>query len=223
MSALDDMTVFREYEPHELGRDGYPAEWHRLTDPEHTHLLDAADLVLPGGIKDVVRALAGNRCVRCGHPYRVGFASAKGEWSPCDMRCTHGAPTRWRRRGDTEWRTNGERCAADSIPHGISRGFEIEAQWRILTVHHLDGAKANCRWWNLCPLDQRCHLEIQGKVRMDRRWLREHSPWFRPYVAGYYAWTFLGEDLSREQVEARLDELLALEDRQLALTDEARP
>jgi hypothetical protein len=42
-------------------------------------------------------------------------------------------------------------------------------------------------------------------------WPWEHTAWFRPYVAGYYAWTYLGEDLSREQVEARLDDLLALE------------
>jgi hypothetical protein len=29
--------------------------------------------------------------------------------------------------------------------------------------------------------------EIQGKVKMERRWLHEHSDWFKPYVAGYYA------------------------------------
>jgi len=32
-----------------------------------------------------------------------------------------------------------------------------------------------------------------------------------PYVAGYYAWTYLGEELDRAEVEARLDELLGLE------------
>ena len=46
---------------------------------------------------------------------------------------------------------------------------------------------------------------------MARVWPWEHSTWFRPYVAGYYAHVYLGEDLSREEAEARMDELLALE------------
>jgi hypothetical protein len=87
----------------------------------------------------------------------------------------------------------------------------VEARWRILTVHHLNGDKYDCRWWNLAALCQRCHLTIQGKVQMARVWPWEHSEWFKPYVAGYYAWAYLGEELSREEVEARLDELLALE------------
>ena len=44
-----------------------------------------------------------------------------------------------------------------------------------------------------------------------RVWPWEHSDWFKPYVAGYYAFAYLGEDLTRAEVEARLDELLALE------------
>lgn len=84
--------------------------------------------------------------------------------------------------------------------------------WRILTVHHLDGDKGNCRWWNLLALCQRCHLSIQGRVNPDRPWvMTEHSEWFRPYVAGFYAWKYLGEVLDREQTMARLDELLGLE------------
>jgi hypothetical protein len=46
---------------------------------------------------------------------------------------------------------------------------------------------------------------------MARVWPWEHSDWFKPYVAGYYAAVYLGEELTREQVDARLDELLALE------------
>lgn len=80
--------------------------------------------------------------------------------------------------------------------------------WRILTVHHLDGNKLNLRWWNLAALCQRCHLSIQGKVKMDQTYLYEHSPWFRPYVAGYYAFTVLGLDLTREEVTARESDLL---------------
>jgi hypothetical protein len=45
---------------------------------------------------------------------------------------------------------------------------------------------------------------------MDQLYIYPHSQWFRPYVAGFYAFTVLGEDLSRDQVEARLDELLAV-------------
>jgi hypothetical protein len=80
--------------------------------------------------------------------------------------------------------------------------------WRILTVHHLDGDKANCRWWNLVALCQRCHLTIQGKVKMDQAYLYPHSEWFRPYVAGYYAFCVLGEDLTRAEVRVRMYELL---------------
>jgi hypothetical protein len=192
------VSLFRQYAPDECtGRDGYPPEWHAT-------------------IKHAVREQAGHRCVRCLHPYVKGA----GAWSPCDERCTHRGPLRYEWLGG--WR---QEDGQDILPAGQIKRLigllPIEASWRILTVHHLDGDKGNCRWWNLAALCQRCHLEIQGKVRMDRRWLREHSAWFQPYVAGYYAWTFLGEDLTREQVEARLPELLALEDRQLALGDAA--
>lgn len=58
---------------------------------------------------------------------------------------------------------------------------------RILTVHHLDMNKSNCEWWNIPALCQRCHLEIQNKVVMERRWMFEYSEWFIPYYAGYCA------------------------------------
>lgn len=156
-------------------------------------------------IKHQVREQAEHRCVRCLHPYKKGA----GEWSPCDKLCRHAGPIR----------VDGREVLAAA--EGFVVGMTTEARWRILTVHHLDGDKGNCRWWNLVALCQRCHLEIQGKVRMERRWLRPHSAWFRPYVAGYYAWTHLGEDLTREQVMERIDELLALEAQQLALGEDA--
>jgi 5-methylcytosine-specific restriction endonuclease McrA len=80
--------------------------------------------------------------------------------------------------------------------------------WRILTVHHLDGDKSNCRWWNLAALCQRCHLTIQGKVKMDQTYLYPHSEWFKPYVAGYYAFTIFGEEISREEAERNMDTIL---------------
>jgi hypothetical protein len=161
----------------------------------------------PDTIKHAVREEAGHRCVRCLHPYIKGA----GRWSDCDEQCTHGAPTRWRMDAEDEWSPVGTPALHDSIRHAISMGREVQAEYRILTVHHLDGVKGNCRWWNLAALCQRCHLQIQGKVRMERVYPWAHSEWFRPYVAGYYAWTYLGEDLDRAETLARLDELLALE------------
>ena len=133
-------------------------------------------------IKHAVREEAGHRCVRCGHPYVKGA----GRWSPCDGACQHEGPTRL-------------------VPGGR------EAEWRILTVHHLNGVKYDCRWWNLVSLCQRCHLRVQRVVVMDRVWPWPHSEWFKPYVAGYYASVYLEEELTRAEAEARLDELLALE------------
>ena len=95
------------------------------------------------------------------------------------------------------------RCVRCGHPHDPAAGY-------CLTVHHLDLNPGNCRWWNIPALCQRCHLQIQARVVMERPWLFEHSDWFRPYAAGYYAYTVLGLDLTRDEVEARLDELLAL-------------
>jgi hypothetical protein len=92
----------------------------------------------------------------------------------------------------------------------VSCGYDVQALWRILTVHHLDGVKLNCRWWNLAALCQRCHLSIQGRVKLHVPYLFEHSNWFKPYVAGYYAFALRGLDLTREQVTEQLEELLAL-------------
>lgn len=78
-----------------------------------------------------------------------------------------------------------------------------------LTVHHLDMNPANCRWWNLAALCQKCHLQIQHKVIMERPYMFEHSEWFKPYVAGYYAFRH-GRDDSREAVMTHVDEMIAL-------------
>jgi hypothetical protein len=183
-----------------------------------------------GSLKARVRLEAGFRCLRCRHPY-LPKADAKmlsaivpapelgtiarppepswrpGGWSACDGECDHGGPLRVRLRGTDEWsEVTGFHGRAEDRAR-----WEVEAAWRILTVHHADGDKANVRWWNLLALCQRCHLEVQGKIVMERVWPHPHSPWFRPFVAGYYAWAYLGEQLTREQAEARLDELLALE------------
>lgn len=64
---------------------------------------------------------------------------------------------------------------------------EVETGY-VLTVHHLDGNKANCEDWNLAALCQRCHLRIQGRVKMAQGFFVEVMPvseWFRPHLEGY--------------------------------------
>lgn len=184
-----------------------------------------------GSVKAMTRLLAGHRCERCGHPYMPKGDAAKlgveasgvggdhmgGRWSACDGRCTHGGPIRYR-FGDYPWTTDGMVAFygwADVPGYADTRlrleGAEVEAEWRILTVHHLDGDKANLSWWNLAALCQRCHLQIQARVVLERVYPHEHTDWFRPHAAGYYAKAYLGLDLTRDETLARLDELLALE------------
>jgi 5-methylcytosine-specific restriction endonuclease McrA len=160
--------LLRRYET--VGPDGYPYAWHHST--AYGNYPAGHSLANPP-IKDYVRGLAGHRCERCGHPYVKGAhpLDENGEsWTPCDEHCTHGGPVR---------REN------------FDGGFgPPEALWRILTVHHLDEDKANCRWWNLVALCQRCHLRMQRAVVMGRPYHYEHSEWFKPYAAGFYAWKY---------------------------------
>ena len=83
----------------------------------------------------------------------------------------------------------------------VARRVKDEAGWKcvrcghihdresgyVLTVHHLDLDPQNNSWWNIVALCQKCHLTIQAKVVMERLWMFEHSTWFKPYAAGYYA------------------------------------
>ena len=178
------MNDFRQYESTEAGPDGYPLAWHET-------------------LKHLAREQAGHRCVRCLHPYECG-QHAGGEWTPCDERCVHHTPYRYRQADCDEWEQGWNELAGTLV----AGAYQVHARWRILTVHHLDGDKLNCRWWNLAALCQRCHLNIQGRVKISRSYFLEHSEWFRPYVAGYYASSLFGVELTREQVEYRLAELL---------------
>lgn len=179
-------------------------------------------------IADRVRTEAGQRCVRCGHRFKTG-EHGKGEWSPCDDRCSHAGPLL---AVNFDWLATPEKIneAADILaelpgnplentpcvprllkakPPGVTK--IIVARWRILTVHHLDGNKSNCEWWNLLPLCQRCHLTIQSRVDPQTPYFLEHSPWFQPYVAGFYAHKYEGKTITRAEAVERLDELLAYE------------
>lgn len=205
VEPVDPLRIY--FEPAEISQppqgDGYPYLWHdrgyldRSYDPPKF----VPYWMLPGrpskrptdrpeipAIKDLIRERDGHRCLRCRHPYEKGL----GRWSPCDDQCTHGGPKRLSNDAKT------------SQPEWL-------AEYRILTVHHLNGVKEDLRWWNLVSLCQRCHLTIQGRVVMERPYYRPHSDWFRPFAAAYYAERFLGLELSRNEVEARLDELLDLQ------------
>lgn len=231
-----DLDLFRVYyDPAEIAPAGhryadYPFAWFEPTQAAVQNGLPGDGPILNDPVKDIVRAEAGHRCIRCGHPFVGG--STPGRWSPCDERCDHMGPVRYQDpnlyaqaigNGET-WVVDNDGWTEKSIALStagqlVFEGYTVEAEWRILTTHHLNGFKNDLRWWNLVSLDQRCHLEIQSKVNMRRPWLREHSEWFRPYVAGFYAWQFLGLNLTREETESRLDELLALEHRQLELSE----
>ena len=113
-------------------------------------------------------------------------------------------PADWKEIAAQVKDTAGCKCIRCDHPHDC-------LTWHILTVHHLDGDKANCSWWNLLALCQRCHLSIQVRVNPDQPYILEHTDWFKPYVAGFYAKKYLGEDLTSDQAKARLAELLDLE------------
>lgn len=75
----------------------------------------------------------------------------------------------------------GWRCERCNEQNNIEGGF-------VLTTHHLDGDKSNCADWNLAALCQRCHLKIQGRVKMDQLFFLELMPisgWFNPHYEGY--------------------------------------
>jgi hypothetical protein len=131
-------------------------------------------------LKQLAKNAAGNRCVRCHHPFTVG-----GTPLACDVLCDH---SRGRARDGVH----------DFDTPGLNFG-----------VHHLDGDKGNSRWWNLLPLDNSCHLTIQAKVVPEQGYMHEHSAWFLPFVAGFYAWKYGGLETTRAEVEADLERFLA--------------
>ncbi|MBX3736701.1 MAG: HNH endonuclease [Candidatus Didemnitutus sp.] len=156
-------------------------------------------------ISDATWAAAGHRCIRCHHPYRKG-EHGKGEWTACSCDCTHGGPLAFL-VGESIVPITASATAAGLI----HAGKNVLAQWRIGTVHHLDGDKSNCRWWNLLALCQRCHLTIQSRVNPHQPYMLEHSEWFKPYVAAFYAFKYEGRDITREEAVADLERLLAYE------------
>jgi 5-methylcytosine-specific restriction endonuclease McrA len=131
-------------------------------------------------ISEAAMATTGFRCLRCGHPRGDGMV--RGILGPAK-----------RLSPCTPFCTHAQ-----------------DLKLRTLTVHHLDGQKDNSRWWNLLPLCQVDHLIVQAKVIPERAWLWEHTDWFKPYAAGFYAWYYGRVETTRADVEARLDYYLAL-------------
>lgn len=105
------------------------------------------------------------------------------------------------------------RAAREAVGNRCIRCGSPSVPGRILTTHHFDGNKANDAWWNLLPLCQVCHLSFQGRVDPEIAYFLEHAGWLQPYVAGFYAKKYEGRDITREEAEQRLDELLAHERR----------
>src|SRR3972149_3338648 len=92
-------------------------------------------------------------------------------------------PPNWPEISEQTKKDAGYKCVRCHHRHDIEAGY-------MLTVHHIDLNKSNCEWWNLAALCQRCHLHIQSKVIIERVYMFEHSEWFKPYVAGYYAFRY---------------------------------
>lgn len=90
-------------------------------------------------------------------------------------------PDNWKDIASRIKTSAGWRCERCRHPHEVETGY-------VLTVHHLDGNKSNCADWNLAALCQRCHLHIQGKVKMDQMFFAEIldvSEWFKPHLEGF--------------------------------------
>lgn len=131
------------------------------------------------------KVAVGWRCVRCKHwddPAECKRLEVRRGLLPCDENCMH--------------------------MNLISDNPNPDPQ-RVLTVHHLDGDKANCLWWNLAPLCQVCHLRIQAKIKMQQHFLFPtlHRAWFQPYLIGAMQFTSLKEGMheSYQQIILRLE------------------
>lgn len=134
-------------------------------------------------------------CGVCGH--RIEYPYAEDDM-PRKSKSDY--PANWAQIADAVKDAAGWRCVRCGHLHDPAAGYT-------LTVHHLDLDPANCEWWNLPALCQRCHLHIQSKVVMERFYMFAHSEWFKPYAAGYYA-HLRGLPTDRGYVMAHLEELL---------------
>ena len=135
------------------GRGDYPDDW-----PE---------------ISRRIKAAAGWRCERCGHP-------AEGPWKMSG-----------RALGELQQNAPYELDQAPDIIGTMRKACDLlcdhprDGKQRMLTVHHLDMDKANVADWNLAALCQGCHLSIQGRVDFEQQYMFVHSAWMMSHVAGF--------------------------------------
>jgi len=105
-------------------------------------------------------------------------------------------PVNWKEIAEAVRRQANYRCVRCGHPNDVrgdipcDKGCKLEyhesdGKQRVLTVHHIDMNKANCKWWNLAALCQICHLQIQHKLNVNQMWWTSHSLWFKPYLAGF--------------------------------------
>ena len=113
-------------------------------------------------------------------------------------------PPGWKDFANKVKKEAGWECIRCKHPHEPETGH-------CLTVHHLtmDKSEPFDHWWAFLPLCQRCHLIVQAKVDLNQFWMFEHSSWFMPFVAGFYAYKN-GLPYDREYVETHIEELLLL-------------
>lgn len=70
-------------------------------------------------------------------------------------------PAEWPALAKTIKDLAGWQCEHCGHPHNVATGH-------VLTVHHINGLKHDCRYSNLVALCQRCHLHIQHRYRPDQ-------------------------------------------------------
>lgn len=109
-----------------------------------------------------------------------------------------GYPAAWPAIARAVKAAGGWRCVRCGHPHETpSRRADCDrhcrhkddARQRVLTVHHLDGDKANCAAWNLAALCQVCHLFVQAVYLPGQSagMFVLCEPWLAPYEAGRLA------------------------------------
>ncbi len=81
-------------------------------------------------------------------------------------------PDDWAAIAQAVKRLAGGRCEACDHPHDRETGH-------VLTVHHLNGNKSDCRYSNLVALCQRCHLRVQAAYIPGQAFMFTPPAWAR--------------------------------------------
>ena len=91
-------------------------------------------------------------------------------------------PKNWKAIAKRIKEKNHNCCERCGHPHDKPSGH-------VLTCHHLDYNRSNCKDWNLAALCQKCHLIIQARFWISQMWMFDNTePWMKPHIDGYLAW-----------------------------------